>query len=174
MNVWIINKGNIKLKDISKKLLAYIYFHTKGKKIDFDKIVYGKYGKPYYIDDFFYNISHSKNYICIVVSNSEVGIDIEEDRNFSSNLKERVLTLEELGDSNINLVEYWSIKEAYSKYMGMGLYLHFNEISVSQIKECINLYNLSTDKYYCFVVGEEILDSVNFINIKDLVDNLNI
>ena len=169
MKVWIINKENNNEKELSRKLLSYIYHQETKKIFDFSKLFYGKYGKPYYVNNFYYNISHSKNYICIVISNSEVGIDIEEERKFSVELKKKILTIDELADNNIDLIEYWNIKEAYSKYKGMGLFMNFNEVSVSKIKQIVNIYNLSSDKYYCSVVGKEILEKVNFLNINDLI-----
>lgn len=173
MKIWIVNKGKIKEKEISKKLLSYVYFLEKNQNLDINKIEYGKYGKPYYNDDFFYNISHSKNYICIATSSTEVGIDIEEERKISTGLEKRILTFEELSKKNINLIEYWVIKEAYSKYKGIGLRMPFNKVPVSQIQQNINVYNLCTDKYYCYAIGTEPLEKVNILNIKDVVGDLN-
>lgn len=173
MKVWIINKDKMSEKDLSKKFLSYVYYQEKNKKINLDKIKYEEYGKPYYENDFFYNISHSKNYICIATSSSEVGIDIEEERKITSGLEKRILTSKELMNDNLNLIEYWVIKEAYSKYKGLGLRMHFNKISISQIKESVNVYNLCTDKYYCYVIGTEPLEKLNVINIKDIVGELN-
>lgn len=169
MKIWIVNKGKIKEKDISKKFLSYVYRQEKSKKINLDKIEYGEYGKPYYKDNFFYNISHSKNYICIATSTSEVGIDIEEERKITSGLEKRILTVEELINDNINLIEYWVIKEAYSKYKGLGLRMPFNKVSVSEIKQNLNVYNLCNDKYYCYAIGIEPLEKINFIDAKDVV-----
>ena len=173
MNIWILNKGKIKEKEISKKLLSYVYYQEKNKKINLNKIEYGEYGKPYYKDKLFFNISHSKNYICIATSTTEVGIDIEEERKISAGFEKRILTFEELSKDDINLIEYWVIKEAYSKYKGIGLRMPFNKVPVSQIQQNINVYNLCTDKYYCYAIGTEPLEKVNIINIKDVVGDLN-
>ena len=173
MKIWIVYKGKISEKDISKKFLSYVYCQETNKKMNLDKIEYGKHGKPYYNDKFFFNISHSKNYICIGTSTSEVGIDIEEERKITSGLEKRILTIEEMMDDKINLLEYWVIKEAYSKYKGIGLRMPFNKVSISQIKQSLNVYNLCTDKYYCYAIGQEPLEKVNIINIKDVVGDLN-
>jgi len=169
MKVYIANKSKISKKDISKKFLSYVYYQEKNKKIDLNKIEYGKYGKPYYEKDFFFNISHSKNYICIATSTSEVGIDIEEDRNITSGLEKRILTDEELMNDNINLIEYWVIKEAYSKYKGLGLRMPFNKVSSSEIKLELNVYNLCNDEYYCYAISTEPLEKINFVDINDVV-----
>lgn len=173
MKIWIVYKGKINEKDISKKFLSYVYSQETNKKMNLDKIEYGKHGKPYYNDKFFFNISHSKNYICIGTSTSEVGIDIEEERKITSGLEKRILTIEEMMDDKINLLEYWVIKEAYSKYKGIGLRMPFNKVSISQIKQSLNVYNLCTDEYYCYAIGQEPLEKVNIINIKDVVGDLN-
>jgi len=173
MKVWIANKSKLNKKDISKKFLSYVYCRETNQKMNLDKIQYGEYGKPYYDENFFYNMSHSNNYICVVISNSEVGIDIEEERKISVGLEKRILTHEELLNDDINLIECWVIKEAYSKYKGIGLRMPFNKVSISQIQQNINVYNLCTDKYYCYAIGTEPLEKVNIINIKDVVGDLN-
>lgn len=171
MKVWIVDKGKQNEKEVSRKLLSYIYCKEKGKIFNFDNIKYGKYGKPYYEDNFFYNISHSKKYVCIANSTSEVGIDIEEERKNIYGIEKKILTAEELKKSNNKIIEYWVIKEAYSKYKGKGLNMPFNKISTSYIKQQnINIYNLSTTKYYCYVIGTEPLEKVEFVNITDLIN----
>ena len=168
MRVWIINKGKTNEKDISKKFLSYVYHQEKNKEINLDKIKYGKYGKPYY-NDFFYNISHSKNYMCIITANSEVGIDIEEERKITPGLDKRILTPEEQLNNDLNLIEYWVIKEAYSKYKGIGLRMPFNKVTVLEIKQNLKVYNLCTKQYYCYAIGTEPLEKINFIDINDVV-----
>ena len=43
MKIWIVNKGKIKEKEISRKLLSYVYFLEKKQNLDLNKIEYGKY-----------------------------------------------------------------------------------------------------------------------------------
>ena len=61
---------------LSSYLLNYVlYFHQVKNK----NIIYNFYNKPYLESkEIFFNISHSKDYVAVVLSNDEVGVDVEE------------------------------------------------------------------------------------------------
>ena len=61
-------------------LLEYVA-HLHG--LDAFHLVYGKNGKPYFSDigDFFFNISHSGDYLILAWSCHEIGVDMESVRN---------------------------------------------------------------------------------------------
>ena len=162
MKVYISKLTDCNKNDIKNKLISYAYYEKFKKEINLSKIEKNKYGKLYYEPDFFFNISHSKNYICIAVSNSEVGIDIEEERKIEVDISRRVLGENEKIIDN-NIVINWVIKEAYSKYKGLGLYMDFRTINTEQLLKDNNLKNLSTDKYYCYLYGKEEIESVRYI-----------
>lgn len=167
MKVFIMKK-NINEKIDSYKLLEYICI--KKLKINFDKekIYYKKRNKPYY-KDFYFNISNSKNFIALVIGKSEVGIDIEENRKILPGVKERIYSKED--DENINIFELWTLKEAYSKFLGIGLLLDFKNISIAKIKEKVNVYNLSNNNYYLHVLGKEqleIIEEIDYGKIKNI------
>ena len=153
MNVYIACTNNIGERSISQRILELAYTDYCGKKIDTTKIHKNQYGKPYYDDKFYFNISHSKNYIIIATDEDEVGIDIEEPRYVNPNLAKRILTKnEKIMDGEI--LNNWVLKEAYVKYLGVGLYLDFRDIDTKSILKSENVINLSTKDYYCFLVSK--------------------
>lgn len=98
--------------------------------------VYGREGKPYFRDlPFYFNLSHSGNYVLCVLSTEEVGADIQQHclrnrgendsvgklaRRFFSE-RERI-AIEEAGDEREKLFfRLWARKEAYGKMTGEGL-----------------------------------------------------
>lgn len=100
---------------------------------------YGEYGKPMRRDGkVWFNLSHSGNYILCVVSDSEIGCDIEKIKNvkwkiakryFSEkeyNLLEKISKKQEKSGKNENVAEelftrFWVLRESYVKKTGEGL-----------------------------------------------------
>ena len=153
MRIYIARIGNKGHKLLSKQMLEYAYNDMCGKNMDIKKIHKGQYGKPYYDDKFYFNISHSKNYIIVATDEDEVGIDIEEPRYVNPNLAKRILTKNErIIDGDI--LNNWVLKEAYVKYLGVGLYLDFRNIDTGTILKSENVANLSTKDYCCFLVSK--------------------
>ena len=114
-----------------------------GIKFDINSIKYKNNGKPYIINsDIKFNYSHSKNYIACVVSNTDVGIDIEDIFNISNSA--RCLYLKNI-DSNYRLA--WVKKEAYCKLLGDFDDEYFKNLDINKIK--CNSYIISNDKYDC-------------------------
>lgn len=118
-------------------LLKYALGEDAYKAADF---AVGEHGKPYIKNsEIHYNISHSGNYVVLVVGSSEVGVDIQEKKpakpealakRFFSPKEQKVFGVEDLealasGDKNTSHVEWfyyiWCRKEAYGKYLGCGL-----------------------------------------------------
>ena len=93
-----------------------------------------EYGKPY-INDLFFNISHSKDWIGIIISSEECGIDIEkiELKIDKDKFASRILSDKENVESvTIDyLIRKWTILETYYKIIGRG-------ISLSKLKDGIN------------------------------------
>lgn len=153
MKIYISRIENKDRKLLSNQMLKYAYNNTCGKIIDIGKIHKNQYGKPYYDDKFYFNISHSKNYLIIAADENEVGVDIEEPRYVNPDMSKRVLAKNETvlyGD----ILNNWVLKEAYAKYLGVGLYLDFRDINTESILRSENVINLSTKDYYCFLVSK--------------------
>jgi 4'-phosphopantetheinyl transferase len=88
-----------------------------------------------------FNITHSHGAVaCLIACGHQVGVDIESyhRKNDFMDIAESVLTafeqtaLNEIqkrsGASTIDFLHYWTLKEAYSKALGLGLALHFKDI----------------------------------------------
>lgn len=93
------------------------------------KISTNKYGKPFLSDypSFHYNVSHSGEYVVCVVHVDAVGVDIEYIGPYDLHLAKELFTEEEYQDvlaSEYSLTAFydiWTLKESYSKAVGMGL-----------------------------------------------------
>lgn len=147
--------------DLINSLIGYTLLQ-KYLKEDFNIIDYNiklnEHNKPY-LDNIYFNISHSKNLICVVISNLECGIDIEY-INYDKDYKDiymKVLTKEEqdIYTTTANKPKYFTEcftkKEAYLKKLGLGIMLSKLKdiyISVDPIiikDELNNEYSLSID-----------------------------
>ena len=122
----LINNNDKKLYIISRILLINI---LKDKYlIDYKELIirYNKYNKPY-IDNLYYNISHSHEYAVVVSSNKEIGVDIEKVRDVDINIinyfctdNEKKYILESTNKYK-SLFEIFCLKEAYFKMIGSGI-----------------------------------------------------
>ena len=146
-------------KDETKKAYTLLsnMLDKLGIKFNINSIKYKDNGKPYIINsDIKFNYSHSKNYIACVVSNVEVGIDIEDIFNISNSA--RCSYLNNI-DSNYRLA--WVKKEAYCKLLGDFDDEFFKKLDINKI-EC-NSYIISDDKYDCIVYYEGDKKDIGYI-----------
>lgn len=98
------------------------------------------YGKPYIkgVSGIYFNVSHSGDYVCCAISDSEVGIDVEEIKTsmeidafkyfFSDDEWEQVL--DEKNDSHDTFFSLWTLKESYIKKIGRGLSKGLSSFSI--------------------------------------------
>lgn len=104
------------------------YYHLN--RTDF-KIMRQEHGKPCLtgVENIYYNISHSGDYIVCALADTEVGIDIEKNavarlavarRFFHPQELGQLEKLEETGRNDL-FFTYWSVKESFLKYTGSGL-----------------------------------------------------
>lgn len=100
-----------------------------------------EYGKPYLIDfkGVFFNFSHSGDYAICVISDNEIGCDIEiikdidfavAKRFFTKNEYETIEKIVDLKERNELFFRYWTIKESYIKAIGLGLSKKLNDFEV--------------------------------------------
>lgn len=106
------------------------------------QFTYNPYGKPLLPDqpDISFNISHSGNWIACAVSDSEVGIDIEEinldiDLNIASHYFHKkeieLINTASASESYQYFFRFWTAKESYLKCIGKGLGEPLNNFYVS-------------------------------------------
>ena len=162
----IVNKSEINVSKSSNRLetnQARVVLERMLNLFDIslDEILINDNGKPYFKNsNIFFNYSHSKNYIACVISNYEVGIDIEEkNRVISDKIASKYLNGVE--DNNDRLI-LWVKKEAYSKLKGLGLQIGFNSIKFNSN----NRYLLINEKeYICSIFCDYKKISFNRINL---------
>lgn len=145
--------GELLLRDLLDK-----YYNLNYNNLEFE---FNKNNKPFIVNkNIFYNISHSSNYVIVVVSDKEIGIDIEKIREtniksincFASNKEKEYILLE---DNNLfkRLFEIYTLKEAYIKMMGKSIFdiknveftISNNHIYCSDIN--VKCYSFMYDNY---------------------------
>ena len=77
-------------------------------------------GKPFFADGPYFNISHSGHYIVMAVSTSEIGVDIEENRNRDMSSLTRIFNEAEAKviKEHQDFYYLWCAKESLIKCMG--------------------------------------------------------
>ncbi len=107
------------------------------------EIEYGINEKPYLKGrgDVFFNISHSGKYAVCVISDMEIGVDIQEEKTFSEALVKHVFTPDEIAYVKRNVLDQkgadnlytkmWTIKESVMKYFGIGLSMNPQKILIT-------------------------------------------
>ena len=107
------------------------------------ELTYGKWGKPslLYPRHLYFNISHCKEASVCVISDEEVGIDIEVIRDVKSSVIQKVCTTEEAeriyksDRPEEEFIKYWVMKESYAKLLGVGLSRDFRTIDTIKLRE---------------------------------------
>ena len=113
------NKSNVK-NNLLKDLID---------NYDSIEFYYNDYGKPYIKNsDIYFNVSHSFLYVIAVVSEKEIGIDIENIRpvydeliDFIATKKEKEYIYSKDVDKETRVFEIYTLKEAYFKMLGTGI-----------------------------------------------------
>lgn len=90
---------------------------------------YGQGGKPYFKNyPYYFNLSHSGDYVACALSEREVGIDLQEHRGAALERvaqryfsPEEVLALMQAQDRETLFFRLWARKEAYGKLIGKGI-----------------------------------------------------
>lgn len=102
-----------------------------------EEIVIGEYGKPSFKNSkYFFNTSHSGKYALCVISDVEVGCDIEEVKEYKPRVAERFFTekenqyLELSNDKNDLFYRFWTLKESYMKCIGKGFGMSLNSFEM--------------------------------------------
>lgn len=108
------------------------------------KYTFNAYGKPYFAnaEDLHFSISHSGEYAMVVLSDKEIGCDIQQIKNINLSIADRFFTAEEKKyvKCTEDVFRIWTLKESFIKAIGKGLALPLNSFSIK---------GLDSDKPYC-------------------------
>lgn len=155
----IVNK--YKNQDDKRNSLIAWHMLNKYLKNDYNidlstkKIMFNEYKKPY-IEGIYFNITHSKNYIGIAISNEECGIDIEvvdNDKIYKESFIKKVLSNKEYDEyltikNNDFIIKNWTKKEAYFKRSSTGIIMSKLKEDLDYDSTTIELYDRLNNKYY--------------------------
>lgn len=132
---------------------------------------YNKNGKPYLDgNDLFFNISHSKDYVVCIISNEEVGIDIQKigdinleiaNRCFLKKESDRIKKLDNHIDKLEQFYRLWTLKEAYIKALGVGMECKLDSFDVFDTNIGYKFKELSNfNGYKCAICAKSNLDII--------------
>mgnify|MGYP004520747287 FL=1 len=147
---------------------------------------YSENGKPF-ADGLFFNVSHAGDYVVGVLSDCEVGCDIEKAVNAPLEIAEHYFNFPELEyiksqrDKNKAFFTLWTLKESYMKMTGRGMKLLLDSFELlpaetgfilgkSPEKRCF-FKTLQFDDYI-FSVSNETDFSINQMDFNDIMINL--
>lgn len=120
-----------------RSLLKYGMADLGYRDFDLVNLYYDQYNCPKWNDEINFNIAHSGNLVaCAFSEKNKIGIDIEKIRKI--NLKDFAHVLNEVDHQNIAKAEnqyqaffkIWTIKEAVTKAIGMGLSIDVQKITI--------------------------------------------
>jgi 4'-phosphopantetheinyl transferase len=104
------------------------------------RIIRGENGKPSLVGypDFYFNISHSGEYVVMAYGNVPVGVDVEQLRDKETRVAKRCFTEEEFlyishtdDKCGERFFEIWTMKESYLKLTGQGISVPLNSFYVN-------------------------------------------
>jgi 4'-phosphopantetheinyl transferase len=107
------------------------------------RIIRGENGKPTLAGhpDFYFNISHSGEYVVMAYGSVPVGVDVEQLRDKENRVAKRCFTKEEFsyisqtGDKcGERFFEIWTMKESYLKLTGQGISVPLNSFLVDPVE----------------------------------------
>ena len=163
-----LNENDIKELDkytsSEAKKEKIISTHFKNKYVG--EYYLNEYGKPLSNNTYF-NISHSKGMIVCLISDYEVGIDIEKIRPYKKELKSYISNEDEEKyiKTDANFYEIWTSKESLVKANGKGLRTNIKSIPalpingrVSYEEKVYNRKSVRLDNYIISVTIESDVD----------------
>lgn len=129
-------------------------------------ILENEYGKPF-INDIYFNLSHSNNIVTICISDEQCGIDVEmvNPKKDLSLLMKKILSSNELNQSDVfdYFIMKWTKIESYFKYNGTGIvYSKINDIDIDNVFT-YDILDSQNNKYYISIKSDD--------NIVELINN---
>lgn len=125
------------------------------------EFVYNSTGKPVLIDrpDIYFNFSHCQGAATCIIGDTEVGIDVQEHFAFDSGIVEQICSANEKAlmagtkDQERLLNRLWVMKEAYTKYLGIGITADLQKLdfSLELNKDAFRMPGTLCDYAECFM-----------------------
>lgn len=151
--------------DALKYFVLLDYYGVSATQVELKKNLFGK---PYFYkkgngQEINLNISHSGNFIIAGVNGYRLGVDIEKVERWPEQLSKDIFTNKELSyikhSKNENIAKYrlWSLKEAITKYLGIGLLLDTLKIEIT----CVN------KSMYTFKINQIRIDTYGLSFVKN-------
>lgn len=155
--------GGVLIKKTDRKKFSRdveeFFLKQTGIKIKYDELERDNYGKILPFSGWQIGVSNSEDFLAVAVfPASNVGIDIEassHEKKLSKRLLEKVLRPDEkMVDGSF--LNNFVIKEAYSKYLGVGLSMGFSKYDANDLllQEGVVWKKYSTKDYSCYVVRD--------------------
>ena len=140
-----------KLDDRKRSVLAFVLLQRALREeygmTEVPDFVYNEFGKPSLPNlPLHFSLSHCKDAVACAVSDYNIGIDVESIVAYNPDVARRGCTaaelemLEQSENKDVDFIILWTIKEAISKYEGMGLSLPFSEIDPSKYSVHTSLF----------------------------------
>lgn len=129
------------------KSIKKIFYTYYGYDVQDNNILVSNLGKPFLDSNkYYFNISHSGEYVIFAVSDDEIGIDIQKMDEINLKISERFFSpYEDKFIKEYNSFErfyiIWTIKEAYIKYIGQGLNKTLNSFTVLHHNDNYYIYD---------------------------------
>lgn len=127
-----------------------------------------EYKKPYFenYENLHFNLSHSGNYAAAVLSDSEVGCDIQKKENVDIRIAERFFSAGEAEyvRNTDDFFRIWALKESFIKAVGRGLSIPIHSFCIENLDS--NPYVLFENEMYSFI--EKSIDGYNIAVCKRL------
>lgn len=144
-------------------------------------VEYAPSGKPYLKEDsnIFFNLSHSGKYVACAISDSEVGVDIQQYKNVNELVMKKFMSKEEqeyiLSSSSQHqktqrFFQVWTGKESVIKYSGNGLKEIMQGFSIFSMKDKQICYHEIQENYAISVCCKKMSEDVifkQFFNFKE-------
>lgn len=185
-----ITKINGLKKFMDKKQSLYAQIAVKlimGKElgINYENILIKEdsFGKPFIENckNIYFNISHSQNIIAIGFSENPVGIDVEFEGVDGIKIAKRLFTKKEndyiKNSTNPKkaFLEIWTKKEAYVKYLGVGLKKPLNEFCVLCEEINTRFIMIHSDNYVISFYDDLAEKQIEIIEIsEEEIEHLNL
>ena len=168
-----------KLLSLATGYLLNVALKNLGVQLNDVKLSETEKGKPYFVSpsNLFISISHSGDYAFLALSDSEIGIDVQQIKQVQSGLIEKTLTKlerESLQEKE-QFFTFWSVKESYLKLIGTGLSaglknVEFNlqngNISFNQKPQKVKTHVEEQNNYIFSIVAENLTDKILIENVK--------